>query len=247
MNVAAKDFTRNDHRGGGQDFSRPMRLLIMDRQPIVVRGLTEALRNEVDFHICGVATSIAQASRLIQSERPDIALSEIAFADGNLLNSIEAFQALRPGLQFMIFTSHSDCAYLQRAMRLNVSGFVLKSSDAEAVLHALHAARKGGLYVDPAILGEAVGKQPGRPETLQAALSGVVDRPSDREVETLRLVAFGYSIKEIARELGVSPKSIETYKARATHKLGLASRASIVRYAVASGWFDDEIHPAGLG
>ena len=218
----------------------------MDRQPIVVRGLTEALRTEVDFQICGVATSIAQATRVIQKERPDIALSEINFADGNLLNSIGSLQEMRPGLQFMIFTSHSDRGYLQRAMRLNVSGFVLKSSDAEAVIHALHASRTGGVYVDPAILGQAVGKQTGRQGTLEAAITGVVDRPSDREFHTLRLVAFGYSIKEIARELGVSPKSIETYKARASHKLGLATRASIVRYAVASGWFDDD-ESDGLG
>lgn len=246
MNVAVKDFTRHDLRAGVQDVPRPLRLLIMDRQPIVIRGLKEALRNEVDFHICGVATSIAEASRVIQSERPDIILSEIAFADGNVLNSIEAFQALRPGLQFMIFTSHSDCAYLQRAMRLNVSGFVLKSSEAEAIVHALHSARNGGIYVDPAILGRAVGKQTRRPETLEAALSGVVDCLSSRELNTLRLVAFGHSIKEIARELGVSPKSVETYKARASQKLGLATRASIVRYAVASGWFDDEGNASGL-
>ncbi|WP_299363837.1 response regulator transcription factor [uncultured Paracoccus sp.] len=240
MNVAAKDIRRYDVGADLQDVSRPTRLLIMDRQPIVVRGLTEALRHEFDFHICGVASSIAQASRVIQSERPDIVLSEIDFADGNLLSSIETFQAIRSGLKVLIFTSHSDCAYLHRAMRLDVSGFVLKNSDTQAIFHALYAARTGGMYVDPAILGRALCKQTRRPETLEAALSGVVDRLSEREIHTLRLVAFGHSIKEIARELGVSPKSIETYKARGCQKLDLASRASIVRYAVASGWFDDE-------
>ncbi len=245
MKINTKEFTRDQHREEVRDLPRPLRVLVMDREPIVVRGLSETLRNESDVNICGVATSIAQATRVIQTERPDVAISEISFADGNVFNSIEAFQALRPNLGFIIFTSHSDLAYLQRAMQYNVRAFVLKSSDVEAILHALRSSQKGGVYVDPVIMGKAMGKQARLPDTLEAALSGVTSRPSEREVDTLKLVAFGYSIKEIARKFGVSPKSIETYKARANQKLGLASRASIVRYAVASGWFDDEANAPG--
>lgn len=244
MKINTTGFIGNEQRAEIRDLPRPVRVLIMDREPIVVRGLAEAFRNETNIRICGVATSIAQATQIIQTERPDIVLSEISFADGNLFSSIEPFQALRPGLRFIIFTSHADPAYLQRAIRCNASAFVLKSSDVESILHALRASQNGGVYVDPVILGKAIGKQTRLPETLETALSGITSRPSDRELDTLKLIAFGYSIKEIARKLGVSPKSIETYKARANQKLGLVSRASIVRYAVASGWFDDEANAA---
>lgn len=240
MNVAAKNVAMSALRPDVEGVTRSVRLLIVENQPIVVQGLMEVLRNEEDVRICGVTASIAQAARAIQTERPDIVISELFFADGNLLNSIEAFQAMNEDLQFMIFTSRSDRAYLQRALRLRVSGFVLKSSDSEAILHALHSTRKGGVYVDPTLLGEAIGNRAGRSDALDSALSGVDESLSDREIDTLRLVAFGYSIKEIARELGISPKSIETYKARASQKLGLTSRASIVRHAFARGWFDDE-------
>jgi len=137
-------------------------------------------------------------------------------------------------VRLVVLTLHEDRAYLKQALDSGVRGYVLKRSAAENLVQAIRAVVIGGLYVDPAIahrMFDATPRRAGRGcETVAAA------DLTDRETDVLKQAALGFSNKDIARSLDIGIKSVETYKLRGAEKLGLKTRAEIVRYAAAQGW-----------
>jgi two-component system, NarL family, response regulator NreC len=131
----------------------------------------------------------------------------------------------RAGRKVLALTVHEDPGYLRALLAAGATGYVLKRAAADELLVAIRAVAGGGLYVDPALAAEA-----GAPQAIEAAAL------SEREAEVVRLVAGGYSNKEIAAQLAVSVKTVETYKARAMEKLGVRTRVGLVRYALGQGW-----------
>ena len=155
------------------------------------------------------------------------------------LNGLELTERVTgecPGTKVLVLTVHEDAAYVQPMLKAGAKGYLLKRSAAEDLLRAVHAVASGGVYLDPSVAGHALG------DASPAARGADSDAPgealSPRETETLRLIAQGFSNKEIARRIDVSVKSVETYKARAAEKLGLRTRAEIIRYAASHGWLD---------
>jgi DNA-binding NarL/FixJ family response regulator len=154
------------------------------------------------------------------------------------LNGLKATAKLKewcPEVHVLALTRHRDDGYLQQILRAGASGYVLKQSPPAELLHAIRAVAKGGKYLDPAVAGKVMGGYAGRrPLNHEPRLE-----VSDREVEVLRLIAWGHSNKEIASRLDLSVKTIEVHKANAMKKLGMNSRIDIVRYAVLQGWLQD--------
>ncbi|HEV3257765.1 MAG TPA: response regulator transcription factor, partial [Gemmataceae bacterium] len=133
-------------------------------------------------------------------------------------------------------TVHEDKGYLRLLLEAGASGYVLKRAAAGELIHAIRTVAAGGVYLDPALAGKVVGSFVRAP-----AGKGVAegDDLSEREGEVVRLIAAGYSNKEIATRLSLSVKTVETYKARSMEKLGLDSRADLVRYALQRGWLQN--------
>ena len=153
-----------------------------------------------------------------------------------LLNGAEATEIVRrecPHVRVLALTVHEEGLYLTRLLRAGASGFVLKRSAAAELVRAVRTVATGGTYVDPSVAGALVG---GYLEAQSAAEVSTHDALSDRERDVLVRVSTGFSNKEIAAALGLSVKTIETYKARASEKLGLKTRVDIVRYAARQGW-----------
>ena len=141
-----------------------------------------------------------------------------------------------PDVHVMALTRHQEDGYLQQMLRAGASGYILKQSPPAELLHAIRAVANGGKYLDSAVAGRMMGSYAGRSVVSGQTLSEL----SERETEVLRLIAWGYSNKEIATRLNLSVKTIESHKANAMKKLGMSSRIDIVRYAVVQGWMD---HP----
>jgi DNA-binding NarL/FixJ family response regulator len=160
----------------------------------------------------------------------DISLPEI--------NGIEVATALlaeQPECRVLVLTVHEERAYLRQLVEIGVSGYLLKRSAADELIRAMHAVMAGGVYLDPAIAGKAMG----RPARGTHSQSGQTTELSERETDVLRLVAGGHSNKEISSRLNISVKTVETYKARAMEKLGFRSRVDVVRYAAGQGWLKE--------
>ena len=213
-----------------------IRIVLADDHPIVLDGLRNLIRAEPDFELVGEATSGLGALKIIREQRPDVAVLDISMPELNGILLGRRLASEMPALRLLILTLHEDRAYLNQALEAGVRGYVLKRSAVENLVQAIRAVMVGGLYIDPAIVGRVFeSKQINR---RLAARKGVSPALTDREADVLKMAALGFTNKEIASRLDVGVKSIETYKARGLEKLGLKTRAELVRYASGQGWLD---------
>jgi DNA-binding NarL/FixJ family response regulator len=148
----------------------------------------------------------------------------------------ERIKRQRPEIQVLALTVHEDRSYLQQLLQAGASGYVLKRAAPDDLIHAIRTVARGGTYLDPALTGRVLGGLIGRAHHLGGRPGEAL---SDREEEVLRLIARGYTNREIAAKLDVSVKTIETHKARAMEKLGLENRAGIVAYAIGRDWLSE--------
>lgn len=155
------------------------------------------------------------------------------------LNGAQATAQLKqacPHVKVLALTVHADKGYVEQLFQAGASGYVLKLTVAEELIHAIRIVAAGGVYLDPTVARKIVSdytRQPAAGDALQGS------QLSERETEVLCLIAKGYSYKEIAAQLDLSVKTVETYKARLMEKLKLRSRVDIVRYALRQGWLQD--------
>jgi len=198
--------------------------------------LRNLIRAEPDFALVGEAASGLSALKIIREQRPDVAVLDISMPELNGVLLSRRLNGEMPGLRLLVLTLHEDRAYLNQALEAGVRGYVLKRSAVENLVQAIRAVMVGGLYIDPAIVGRVFESK--QINKRLAARKGVAPALTDREADVLKMAALGFTNKEIASRLDVGVKSIETYKARGLEKLGLKTRAELVRYASGQGWLD---------
>lgn len=213
---------------------RRLRIALADDHPIVLAGIRSLLQDTLDLEVVGHATDGLAALRLMIETNPDVAVIDISMPE---LNGIELAKCVArdcPAVRLVALTVHEDQAYLQQMLAAGARGYLLKRSAANELVRAVRAVATGGLFLDPAIAGKALGGliTQGVPEPGTAL--------SPREEDVLRHTAQGLSNKEIGSRLEISTKTVETYKARAVEKLALRSRSEIVRYAARRGWLNGQ-------
>lgn len=209
-----------------------IRVALCDDHGVVRAGLRAILNAEPDLEVVGEAASVAQACRLAADERPDVFVMDLNLPDGDGLAATREIASLSPDTKVLILTVHDDVAYLKRAFDAGAAGYLIKdAADLELVLAVRHVA-SGEQYVHPR-LGAALVANENRP-----GASGPGGMLSDREGEVLRLIAQGYTNAQAAEELFVSVRTIETHRAHIQQKLGVRSRAELVRAAREAGLLD---------
>ncbi len=215
-----------------------IRVTLADDHPVVLAGVRALLQEAPEIELVGEATNGAAALRLICDKTPDVAVIDISMPDLNGVDLAKRVAASCPEVKLLALTVHEDRAYVQPLLHAGVRGYLLKRSAAEDLVRAIRAVAAGGVYLDPAVADRALsnGVRGSRAGSIPSEGSEAL---SQRETDVLRLTAQGYSNKEVATRLEVSVKTIETYKARAAEKLGLRTRADIVRYGVSQGWLVD--------
>jgi len=212
------------------------RIVLADDHPIVLDGLRNLLRAESDFELVGEAASGLAALKVIRDSKPDVAVLDISMPELNGIVLSRRLAGELPGVRILVLTLHEDRAYLNQAMEAGVRGYVLKRSAVENLVQAIRAVMTGGIYLDPAIAGRVFNAK--RASARLSASKGAAPALTDRESDVLKMAALGFTNKEIAARLDVGVKSVETYKARGLEKLGLKTRAELVRYASGQGWLD---------
>jgi DNA-binding NarL/FixJ family response regulator len=210
----------------------PSRILMVDDHPVVLAGLKALVDRDPSFEVVGKARDGRTALRLARELLPDLVVLDISLPEINGIELATTLLAERPDCRVLVLTVHEERAYLRQLVEAGVSGYLLKRSAADELIRAMHAVMAGGIYLDPAIAAKAML----RPTRGAQPKSGEAAELSERESDVLRLVAGGHSNKEISARLGISVKTVETYKARAMDKLGFRSRVDVVRYAAEQGW-----------
>ncbi|HEV7307793.1 response regulator transcription factor [Ensifer sp.] len=212
----------------------PIRTVIVDDHPLVIVGARATVETTQDIVCVGAAGSGTDALALIGATSPDVSVIDISLPDMSGLSLAEEILKQKLSTYVVVMTEHQERSYAQQALQIGVKGFIQKCSAPEHLLLAVRSVTLGGLYLDPPTAQELTRSTPG-PGAQAVRMAGMPGL-TRREQDVLRLVALGYSNKEIGARTNVSVKSIETYKARATEKLQLHTRAQIVHFALTHGW-----------
>lgn len=208
-----------------------IRVALADDHPVVLAGVRALLQAAPEIELVGEAPTGAAALALMASAAPDVMVMDISMPELTGLEVARRAVHEHPAVKLLALTMHEDRAYLQQLLQAGVRGYLLKRSAAEELVRAIRAVFSGGVYIDPAVAHKLL-----NPATDSAAVP--TGELSEREEAVLRLTARGFSNKEAAAQLELSVKTVETYRARAAEKLGLRTRAEIVRYGAARGWLD---------
>jgi DNA-binding NarL/FixJ family response regulator len=211
-----------------------IRVALADDHPIVLAGLRNLLQVEPDFELVGEAVTGIAGLRLVRETVPDVMVADVSLPELNGIMLTRRIGGECPSVRVLLLTLHEDRAYVNQALQAGARGYVLKRSAAENLVPAIRAVYLGGLYIDPALAGRMRG--PGQAARRGAAPETASAELTEREAQVLRLIALGLTNKEIARRLDIGVMSVEKYKARGAERLGLRTRADIVRYASAAGW-----------
>jgi DNA-binding NarL/FixJ family response regulator len=212
--------------------NRPLRVLMVDDHAMLRDILAIALGRQPDMEVVGTASSGREALEFLASLRPDVVLLDVSMPDGGGPETAQAIAEMSPEVAVLALSRHEDPAYLRRMMRSGARGYIAKRASLVELLEAIRTVALGRTFVAPNLRGGAseaadVDAEPTPPAT----------RPlSEREEEVLRLIAWGYSSREVADRLGVGVKTVEFYKANGLGKLGLRSRIHLVRHALAESW-----------
>jgi len=214
-----------------------LRILIADDHQVVREGLKTLVNAQPDMRVIGEAEDGHAAWQMAKELKPDVVVMDVSMPEMNGSEATERIHRECPKVKVLTLTIYEDKGYLRQLLKAGASGYVLKRTVMEELARAIRAVAKGGSYIDPTLAGHFVSSyisQGGK-----AGRAGADDL-SDREEQVLRLVALGYSNKEISAQLDISVKTVETYKVRLMGKLDLHSRADIVRYALRQGWLQDD-------
>jgi two-component system, NarL family, response regulator NreC len=212
---------------------QPLRILLADDHVTVRHGLKLLIDSQTDMKVVAEVSDGGAAVQRAQDLKPDVIVLDISMPGVNGLEATRQLKQLQPHAAIVTLTRHSDDAYLQELLRAGVSGYVLKQSAPTELLQAIRAAAGGGQYLDSSLTSRVTAGFLGREGKGVAKVGAAL---SEREAEVLRLIASGYSNKEIAGRLSLSVKTVEAHKANAMRKLGLTGRIDIVKYAVLQGW-----------
>jgi len=215
---------------------RILRILLAEDHLVVREGLKTLINQEPDMEVVGEAADGREVSELAARTRPDVVVMDVSMPH---LNGIDATRMLKeafPEIRVLALSGYEESVYIRRMVEAGATGYVLKRAATAELLRALRLVANGALYFDPAAARRLDGLI-----TRPTAKGSGKDKPdlTPRETEVLRLIAWGFSNKEIAAKLGITVKTVETHRARSMEKLDLQSRAAIVRLAIDQGWLHD--------
>ena len=212
----------------------PLRILLVDDHAVLPSGLRLLIDNQADLQVVGEAGTAAEALGKVRALQPDIIILDLNMPGMDGLTAIPLLQQESPQSRILILTMHDDVNYLQGALRTGASGYILKKAVDTELLMAIQTVMRGETYVHSAMSEKLLQKI----DTHTVAVKTQADpwdSLSDRERDVLRLVALGYTNAEIASELFLSVKTVETYRTRGMEKLNLQTRAQLVKSALARG------------
>lgn len=208
---------------------------LCDDHRVVRSGLRHILDDEADITVVGEAGNAEEAVALASAEHPDVFVMDLGLPGTSGIEATRQVRAVSSGTAVLVLTVHDDVAYLRRAFDAGATGYLVKdAADVELVMAVRHVAA-GDHYVHPS-LGAALLE----PEVVTARPSGPGGELSEREVDVLRLVALGNTNADIAEELYVSVRTVETHRAHVQQKLGVKSRVDLVRIAREHGLINDD-------
>ncbi|UGS34411.1 response regulator transcription factor [Capillimicrobium parvum] len=201
-----------------------IRIVLADDHAVVRSGLRFVLEHEDEMEVIAEAGDLAETLRKVRAIRPDVLVLDLNLGDESSLPSIPQLREDVPGTAIVVLTMQNEPRFAREALQSGASGYVLKEAADDELVEAVRAAARGDTYLNPK-LGARLAAEPAMP-------AAPADDLSDREVEVLRLIALGNTNSEIAEQLFLSVRTVESHRAHIQRKLGRTTRAELVAYAL---------------
>jgi DNA-binding NarL/FixJ family response regulator len=205
------------------------RVLIIDDHPIMRQGLAQLINHQSDFMVCGEAEDAHEALKAIPVTNPDVAIVDISLKQRNGIELIKDIRIHYPNLEILVLSMHDESLYAERVLRAGAKGYIMKQEGAEKVMVALRQILKGQVYVSDNMASKilqifAGGRKNGSDSPMESL--------SDREFEVFQLIGQGRGTRQIAEDLHLSVKTVETHREHIKEKLKLKEAVSLLRFAV---------------
>lgn len=207
-------------------------VLIVDDHAVVRKGLRLMIESQIDMCVVGEAATLQEAISVAAGVHPDVITLDLSMPGPSGIASVDRLRTAAPASRILIVTMHDDPAFVRSAVAMGASGFVSKSAADTELIAAIRSVSRGRVFIDSpdsTSLGSILGPRPG------GAKQRPIDSLSERELEVLRNVARGHTNQQIADQVGLSVKTVESYRARLMKKLNLKDRTDLVRLAIDSG------------
>jgi two-component system response regulator NreC len=222
-----------------------IRLLVADDHPVVRAGLRTLLGAQPDMEVVGEVEDGTAAIEQAAELTPDIVVMDITMGDVNGIQATRQIRQRLPETKVLVLTMHDNEEYLRQMLEAGATGYVLKQAVDSELAVAIRAVQRGEVYLYSSFTKVLLGDLGADDQEIDIEARDSYERLSQREQEVLRQVALGYTNQQIADQLYLSVKTVETYRARVMTKLNLESRAALVRYALRHGLMDDEVPAEG--
>lgn len=205
------------------------RIVVIDDHPLFRKGLEQLISSSDGFAVCGEAGNAAEGLSVLRKLEPDLAIIDISLPGANGIELIKNIRAEFPKLPVLVLSMHDEALYALRSIRAGAQGYIMKQEALENVIRALHEIMAGRPYLSSAMSAKLItnfakGGEEGK--------ANPTDKLSDRELEILELIGKGHEVREIAYELHLSPKTVDTHRAHIKEKLNLANARQVARFAV---------------
>lgn len=205
------------------------RILLVDDHEIVRRGIASLLTAEPDLQIAGEADDVESAVQAVQNVRPHLMLLDLSLKNGDGLDVLRRLREMNNEIPTLVLSMYDEAVYAERALRAGAKGYLRKVDVAQTIITAVRKVLSGQIYVSDAAAGRMLQKiSSGK----QASPDVSIDRLTDRELQVLRCIGRGMSNQEIADELIISTKTVESHREHLKQKLGLATSGDLLRYAI---------------
>lgn len=210
------------------------KVLIADDHAVVRAGLRALITSEPSLELVGEATGGYETIELVTKTKPDILVLDISMPDLDGIAVTKKIVSEKPDVQILILTIHEDKALLREALKLGASGYILKRAAETELISAIQIVMRGDMYIDPSMVHTLLeGK-----EKSTNSVTDALEPLTPRETEVLRLIALGYTNRQVGEELNISVRTVEGHRANLSDKLGASSRVELVRYALELGLID---------
>jgi DNA-binding NarL/FixJ family response regulator len=213
-----------------------VRILVVDDHPIVCQGLAYLINQQNDLMVCGQANNTHHALDTIENLNPDIAIIDISFKGQSGIELIKTIKSRYPNFPILVFSVHDESIYAEIALRAGAKGYMMKQVACDNIIVAIRRILNGDIYVSEKMTSKILHKY----LNSQSFSNGSsVEFLSDRELEVLRLIGQGFGTRQIASELFLGVKTVETYRANIKKKLNLKNASELVKYAIE--WLQSEL------
>jgi two-component system response regulator NreC len=216
-----------------------IRIMIVDDHAILRAGLKMLVNAQADMEVVSEAPDGEKAIQQVQEAKPDVTLLDLTMPRVGGMKALQEIAKKCRETRVLVLTMHDDPAYLRSALAAGASGYLLKRAVDAELIAAIRAVHRGGIFVDPRLASILVQDVLAKKGT-KAVPREPINILSDRELQVLKFVARGYSSSQIAKQIAVGVKTVETYRSRFAEKLGLRTRSDVIRFAVQMGLLTPE-------